>query len=113
MTDTKTDVGDPKPTHYLAREGDKFTPLIPIDELPPQLKIVGVPTYIDNEELIRAHGTGCFPVLAKSAVPYAIDFEGKGSDRSGSGSISPSHVNVPNTQTRDVSELSHLSSSLL
>ena len=104
MADASLDDCDPKPSHYLARSGDKYTPLIPVDELPSHIKIVGVPTYIDQEDLLRLQGTGCFPAKSRAAMPYEVDILDE-EDQGGSPSAQPAGgpVNVPNTQTRDVS----------
>ena len=120
---TEMDVEGPKPTHFLARGDDKFTPLIPVDELPANVKIAGVRAYINQEELLLLRGNALFPVIEKSAFNYAVDVDNPGastpmgakptggkresssqpSDRAGSPPPHDSHVNVPNTETRDVS----------
>ena len=106
---------DPRPTHFLARPDEKFTPLIPVDELPSNITIIGVPTYVSQEELLRVKGTGCFPMMMKSGNPYIFDVgeEGEIGDVGQAGQTSESGnesfqdhgsmVNVPNTMTRDVS----------
>ena len=117
-----TDIEGPKPSHYLARGGDKFTPLIPVDELPSDVTIVGVRAYINQEELLLLRGNALFPVVEKSAFNYAVEVGSPGATPQGAkptrakttGANEPAdppasppsherHVNVPNTETRDVS----------
>ena len=73
--DAEKTLESPKPTHFLARDGDKYTPLIPVDELPDFISVVGVPVYVSQEELLKAKGTGCFPAVTKASVPYTIAVE--------------------------------------
>ena len=99
----------PKPTHYLARDGDKYTPLIPIDELPEYISIVGVPTYVTQEDLLKAKGTGCFPDMKKCPVPYEVTVQqdevagpemGESDDGDG--------MNVPSNTTLNVSDVASI-----
>ena len=97
-------IDSPMPTHFLAREGDKYTPLIPLDELPEFISVVGVPTYVTQEELLRLKGTGCFPVVAKGAFPYTIAVQQDEVPRRDSiGSDDESAMNVPSNASLNVS----------
>ena len=118
----------PKPSHYLARGAERFTPLIPVDELPSHIKIVGVPEYIDHEELLFLKGNACFPIIEKPNHVFRVVVEEPGvrsnlnrentqgpKPNVSHGAAPPNeasgspprhqggHVNVPDTQTRDVS----------
>lgn len=62
----------PKPTHYLARDREQFTPLIPLDELPEWITIPGLDIYVTASELLTLRGTACFPIAPKGNDPYHV-----------------------------------------
>ena len=95
----------PKPTHYLARGTDKYTPLIPLDELPDFVKIAGVVVYINQSELLNLHGTGCFPIIPKSSVPYTVDVDNLYRRSDSPDSSFQASMNVPSSRVRDVSQI--------
>ena len=98
---TKDKDGGPKPTHFLAREEGKYTPMIALDELPEGIKIEGLPLYVDTEGLLKWKATACFPATAKHPHPYVVTVEGQ--EQEGGKSSDEESVNVPSTRALNVS----------
>lgn len=65
----------PAPKWYQARGDGKFTPLIPLDELPETIKLVGVSVYVSSKELLSAQASALFPVIEKATEPYMVEVE--------------------------------------
>ena len=91
----------PKPTHFLARDDGKYTPLIALDELPEGIKLEGLPLYITAEELLKWKATACFPAVAQHPRPYNVMVDGPELEE-GEASDAESG-NVPSTRAINVS----------
>ena len=91
----------PQPEHFLARGKNKFTPLIPLDELPEWVTIAGLPLYVTFEELREWKAIACGPTTEKHQHPYAVTIEGAEKDEV---EVSDHEsINIPSTRTLQVS----------
>lgn len=102
---TESDYDGPKPSHFLARPGNNYTPLIPLDELPESVKVAGLPLYVNEEHLLKHRAQACFPVAEKHAKPYQIftDEVPSSEDEEETVMSDDESVNIPSSSAINVS----------
>lgn len=92
----------PRPAIFLARDDNTFTPLIPLDELPEWITLVGIPLYVDREGLFRTWKANPYYLPSgKHPRPYKVLIE-KVSQEEGEVSDDES-ANIPSTRALNVS----------
>ncbi len=75
--------GSPQPRFFVVRSDGSKTPLVPIDELPPNLHILDVPTFISDAQTqgmvslgLMPRSQSCYSVRWDEESPTSSDFSG-------------------------------------